>query len=130
MPLVRIDLHAGRSDGARRAIGDAVHQAMVETLNVPPQDRFQVITEHPPEGQTYDPEYLGIARSDGIVFVQITLNQGRGVDQKRALYARIADLMAAGAGVRREDILVSLVEVPRENWSFGDGIAQYAGERP
>jgi phenylpyruvate tautomerase PptA (4-oxalocrotonate tautomerase family) len=127
MPLVRIDLHTGRPATVRQAIGDAVHQAMVETLNVPPEDRFQIITEHPPEGQIYDPNYLSIARSDGIVFVQITLNVGRSVDQKRALYARIAELSATRAGVRPADILVSLVEVPRENWSFGEGVAQYAG---
>ena len=127
MPLVRIDLRVGRPAGVRQAIGDAVHQAMVETLNVPSQDRFQLIGEHPPEGQIYDPDYLGISRSDGVVFVQITLNQGRSVDQKRALYARIAELLHARAGVRREDVLVSLVEVPRENWSFGEGVAQYAG---
>jgi 4-oxalocrotonate tautomerase len=126
MPLVRIDFRAGRPAGAHQAIGEAVHQAMVETLNVPPDDRFQVITEHPPEGLVYDPRYLAIARSDGVVFVQITLNQGRTVDQKRALYARMAKLLEAHAGVRRQDVLVSLIEVPRENWSFGDGVAQYA----
>jgi 4-oxalocrotonate tautomerase len=127
MPLVRIDLRAGHSPAVRQAIGDAVHRAMVETIGVPPDDRFQVITEHPPEGMIYDPEYLGISRSDGVVFIQITLNGGRTVDQKRALYARIADLVSGGAEVRRADVLVSLVEVARENWSFGDGIAQYAG---
>ncbi len=127
MPLVRIDLRAGHSPAVRRAVCDAVHQAMVETLAVPPDDRFQVITEHPPEGLLYDPHYLGLARSDGVVFVQITLNAGRTVDQKRALYARIAELVSERAEVRRADVLVSLIEVARENWSFGDGLAQYAG---
>ncbi|HUF35485.1 MAG TPA: tautomerase family protein [Gemmatimonadales bacterium] len=126
MPLVRIDLRAGHSPAVRWAVGDAVHQAMVETIGVPPDDCFQVITEHSPDGLRYDPQYLGLARSDGVVFVQITLNAGRTVEQKRALYARIADLLAERAEVRRADVLVSLVEVPRENWSFGDGLAQYA----
>jgi 4-oxalocrotonate tautomerase len=126
MPLVRIDLRAGHSSAVRRALGDAVHQAMVETLGVPPDDRFQVITEHPPEGLVYDPGYLGIRRTDAVVFVQITLNAGRSVEQKRALYARIAELAAERAEIRASDLLVSLVEVSRENWSFGDGLAQYA----
>ena len=126
MPLVRIDLRAGHSPAVRRQVGDAVHQAMVETLGIPPDDRFQVITEHPAEGLVYDPRYLGIERSDGVVFIQITLNAGRTVAQKRALYARLADLVAERAEVRRADVLVSLVEVARENWSFGDGVAQYA----
>lgn len=126
MPLVRIDLREGKPAAYRAAIGEAVHRAMVETIKVPPEDRFQVITEHPAGGLVYDPSYLGIARTDDLVLVQITLNSGRTVEMKRALYARIADLLAAAPGVRREDVLVSLVEVAKENWSFGNGIAQYA----
>ena len=127
MPLVRIDLRQGRSPEDRRAIADAVHRAMVETINVPEKDRFQVITEHAAGGMIHDPSYLDVARSDGVVFVQITLNVGRTVEMKKALYARIADLLAQSPGVRREDVLVSLVEVTKESWSFGNGVAQYAG---
>ena len=126
MPLVRLDLRAGHSPAVRQAVGDAVHRAMVEAIGVPADDRFQVITEHPPEGLVYDPGYLGVRRSDAVVFVQITLNAGRTVEQKRALYARIAALLQERAEIRPSDVLVSLVEVPRENWSFGDGAAQYA----
>ena len=126
MPLVRIDLRAGHSPAIRQALGDAVHQAMVETIGVPSEDRFQVITEHPADGLVYDPGYLGISRTDAIVFVQITLNGGRTVEQKRALYARIAELASRRAEIPPADVLVSLIEVVRENWSFGDGIAQYA----
>ena len=126
MPLVRIDLRAGHSPAVRQAVGEAVHRAMVETIGVPAEDRFQVITEHAPEALVYDPGYLGIRRSDGVVFVQITLNGGRTVEQKRALYARIAVLVSERAEIRPADVLVSLVEVTKENWSFGDGMAQYA----
>jgi 4-oxalocrotonate tautomerase len=126
MPLVRISLQEGKPEAYRAAIGDAVHRAMVETINVPAQDRFQIITEHPRAGLVYDPSYLGISRSADIVIVQITLNAGRTTEMKKALYARMADLLAASPGLRREDLLVSLVEVPKENWSFGDGVAQYA----
>lgn len=126
MPLVRIALRTGKSAAYRRAVGDAVHRAMVETIRVPEKDRFQIITEHPAEGLVYDPSYLDIPRTDGVLFVQITLNAGRTVEMKKALYARIADLLAEAPGVRREDVLVSLVEVPKENWSFGHGVAQYA----
>ncbi len=126
MPLVRISLRVGKPAAYRRAIGEGVHRAMVETINVPPLDRFQVITEHSADDLIYDPRYLDIQRSDDVVFVQITLNAGRTVDQKRALYARIAGLLAENPGVRPQDVLISLVEVPRENWSFGNGEAQYA----
>jgi len=98
----------------------------VETINVPPKDRFQILTEHEAVGLVYDASYLDIARSDDVVLVQITLNAGRTVEMKKALYARIADLLAGSPGVRREDVFVSLVEVPKENWSFGNGVAQYA----
>jgi len=125
MPLVRISLLKGRSPELRRKIGDAIHRAMVETIDVPQHDRFQLLTEHEPGDLVYDSEYLGIARTDQIVMVQITMNLGRTLAKKRALFRRIADHLAA-LGVRREDLLVSLVEVAKENWSFGLGEASYA----
>ncbi len=126
MPLVLISLQGGKPAAYRRAVGDSVHRAMVETINVPALDRFQVITEHPPESLIYDPTYLGIDRTERVIFVQITLNAGRSTEQKRALYARMAELLAENPGVRPQDVLISLVEVARENWSFGNGEAQYA----
>jgi 4-oxalocrotonate tautomerase len=125
MPLVRISLAKGRPAALRRAIGDAVHRALVETLDVPPLDRFQLLTEHEPGDLVFDSEYLGIARSDNIVIMQITLSAGRSLHKKRSLYRRIADHLAA-LGVRREDVWINLVEVAKENWSFGNGIASYA----
>lgn len=88
MPLVRIDLRAGHPPPYRRAIGESVHQAMVETLNVPPLDRFQMIAEHDPAGLIYDSTYLGIERTNGIVVIQVTLNAGRSVEMKKEFYAR------------------------------------------
>jgi 4-oxalocrotonate tautomerase len=125
MPFVRIDLREGTSPAYRRAVADAVHQALVETMGVPAEDRFQIISEHPPEGLIYDPTYLGIERSDAVVFVQITLSAGRKPAQKRALYAQITESLTRHAGVRPQDIMINLVEVAWENWSFGNGEAQY-----
>jgi 4-oxalocrotonate tautomerase len=125
MPLVRIDTPQRIDVSRRRAIGDATHRAMVETMNVPADDRFQVLAGHPDEGLSVTPTYLGIAHGTEPVIVQITLNAGRTVEQKRAFYARLADELQA-LGVRREDVIVSLVEVSKENWSFGNGEAQYA----
>jgi phenylpyruvate tautomerase PptA (4-oxalocrotonate tautomerase family) len=88
MPFVRIDLMGGRSDGQVAAIGDAVQRALVETMNVPQRDRFQVITEHSPARLRYDKAYLGVERTDGIVMVQVTLSAGRTTEQKQAFYAR------------------------------------------
>jgi phenylpyruvate tautomerase PptA (4-oxalocrotonate tautomerase family) len=125
MPLVRISLVKGRPAALRRAIGDAVHRSLVETFDVPAHDRFQVLTEHEPGDLVYDAEYLGIARSDNIVLIQMTVSIGRSLEKKRRLYRRIADELAA-LGVRREDAWINLVEVAKENWSFGNGAASYA----
>ena len=86
MPFVRISLHASKSADYRRAIADGIHQAMVETLGVPAQDRFQVVTEHDADGLIYDSNYLGIERTDDVVFVQVTLSGGRMPKQKRDFY--------------------------------------------
>src|SRR4051794_1320388 len=127
MPLVRINHAAGRTRDHGQAISDGVHRAMVETFNVPEDDRFQVITET--SGATriaHAPSYLGTEYTDDLVLIQITCNEGRTVEQKRRLYAATADNLHQEAGLRRQDVIINLVEVRRENWSFGDGIAQYA----
>ena len=118
MPLVRIALRAGKPP--------AIHQAMVETINVPAEDRFQVFTEHQPGTLVIDPAYLGIERSEEAILVQIAISAGRTAEMKKALFARIADRLAKSPGLRKEDVFVNLVEVAKENWSFGNGIAQYA----
>jgi len=125
MPLVRIDLRVGKSAEYRKALGDGVHRAMVEAMAVPADDRFQVITEHPPEGLIYDPQYLGVRRSDNVVLVQITLSTGRKPQQKRKLFKRIAENLAQSPGLKPADLVINLVEVVWENWSFRNGEAQY-----
>jgi phenylpyruvate tautomerase PptA (4-oxalocrotonate tautomerase family) len=128
MPLVRISMLKGKPAPYRRKVGDAVHQAMVETIDVPAKDRFQFITEHDPEDFIYDDEFLGIARGRDLVIIQITLAFGRSLQLKRSLYRTIAKRLGEMVGLRPEDVLINLVEVARENWSFGNGIASYAPE--
>ncbi len=125
MPLVRISLREGKSEQYRKAVADGVHRAMVEGAAVPEQDRFQIITEHPPSGVIYDPTYLGIQRTNHIVMVQITLSTGRKLAQKRQLFKRMAEILAENPGLRPQDLMINLVEVAWENWSFGNGEAQY-----
>jgi 4-oxalocrotonate tautomerase len=125
MPLVRIDLLQGTSSAYRKSISDGVHQAMVESLAVPEGDRFQVIAEHPPDEMIFSRNYLGVSHSEKIVFIQITLSAGRRPQQKRKLFRRIAELLAASPGVPSQDLIINLVEVAWENWSFGNGEAHY-----
>jgi 4-oxalocrotonate tautomerase len=124
MPLVRIALREGKPEAYRRAIADEVHRAIVEVASVPELDRFQILTEHAPSDLIYDATYLGIKRSDDIVMIQITLNQ-RTQPVKLAIYKAIAERLQKNPGVRPEDVLISLVPVTPEDWSFGDGKAQY-----
>jgi phenylpyruvate tautomerase PptA (4-oxalocrotonate tautomerase family) len=99
---------------------------MRDSLGVPDDDHFMLIEELDKSNFDYGKNYLGIARDDGLVIIQITVNNTRGVEQKKALFARIAELLAKNPGIRPENILINLLEVPKENWSFGNGIAQYA----
>ncbi|OWJ66889.1 tautomerase family protein [Inquilinus limosus] len=125
MPLVRISLRKGKPAGHIEAIRDGVYLAMRETFNVPENDRFILVHEHDDTGFDYDPAYPGLARTGDVVFIQITANNTRTVEQKQALYRRIADRLAESPGLRGDDVFISLVEVAKENWSFGNGIAQY-----
>jgi phenylpyruvate tautomerase PptA (4-oxalocrotonate tautomerase family) len=126
MPLVRIDVPAGKPPDHRRAIGDVVYEAMLATLNVPKNDRFQIIAEHTPSGLIIDPVYFGIERSKDAILIQVTLSDGRTVEQKKAFYKAVADGLQQRVAMRREDVFINLVEVRKENWSFGNGEAQYA----
>jgi phenylpyruvate tautomerase PptA (4-oxalocrotonate tautomerase family) len=124
MPLVRIALRRGKSAAHLAALRDGIYRAMRETFDVPENDRFILISQHDADEFDCDLGYLGIARSDDLVVVQITCARGRTTARKQALYRRILEEFVA-AGVRPEDVFVNLVETARENWSFGHGIAQY-----
>ncbi len=124
MPLVRIDLPAGKAGSYRAAVVETVQTAMHNALNVPMAEHFQIVTEHAPAGLSIDRTYLGIQRSPDAIVVQITLNEGRNVETKTGFYKALADGLHDRVGLQRADVLINLVEVKRENWSFGDGEAQ------
>lgn len=126
MPLTNISMRRGKSAAYRKAILDSLHQAMHETFNVPKDNGFMTITEHDEDNFKYSKSYLGIERSDDVIFMQLTVNNTRTIDQKKALYRRIVELLSDSPGLRTEDIFINLVEVAPENWSLGHGLAQYA----
>ena len=125
MPLVRIDLRRGKPPAYRAALREGVHRALCDTFEVPPDDRFALVTEHGPDDFAFDRDYLGVARSDDLVIIQLTVSGTRGLTQKKALFAAIAGNLAAAPGLRPQDVLVILGENRREDWSFGDGVASY-----
>ncbi|MET7329697.1 tautomerase family protein [Nonomuraea sp. NPDC005650] len=127
MPFVRID--ALRADRQRlEALGRAVHDALVEAIGIPQDDLFQVLTSHDGTRGTfrYDDGYLGIHRDDDLVFVAVTMRAGRTADQKQALYRRIAELAEEYAGTEPRNVFVTITENTLLDWSFGEGVAQYA----
>ena len=126
MPLLHISLRAGKPDAHRQAIFDSLYRAMRETFNVPEDDQFMTISEHEAANFRYGASYLGVARSDDLVFIQIIANNTRTVEQKKALFRRIAELLGESPGIRPEDVFVNVLEAAEENWSLGTGVAQFA----
>jgi phenylpyruvate tautomerase PptA (4-oxalocrotonate tautomerase family) len=125
MPLVRIDLRRGKSPAYKKAICDAIYKAMTEAFNVPENDRFMIVNEHDAGNFDHAETYLGLSYSDDLVIIQITVSDTRATATKQALFARIATLLTESPGLRKEDIFINLLECKTENWSFGNGIAQY-----
>jgi phenylpyruvate tautomerase PptA (4-oxalocrotonate tautomerase family) len=126
MPFARIAVPAGKSADFHKIVGDVVYESMLPTLKAPEGDRFQLITEHAPNDIILDPSFLGISRTKEAVIVQVTMNEGRTVEQKKGYFKMVADGLHDRLNIRREDVLINLVEVKKENWSFGNGIAQFA----
>lgn len=125
MPLVRISVLRGKSRSYRRAIADNIYEALRESFNVPEEDRFMVITEHDPEDLVFSRSYMGMARTDDFVLIQLTVSNTRTQAQKNALYAAIVERLQRNPGIGPDDVMISLVEGDKGNWSFGRGLAQY-----
>ena len=125
MPLLQISLRTGKPETYRQAIFNSLYRAMREALNVPEDDQFMTITEHDAANFRYGNAY-GVARSADVVYIQITLFNTRTVEQKKALFRRIAELLGESPGIRPEDVFVNIVDAAKENWSVGHGLAQFA----
>ena len=125
MPITHVSMRGGKPEAYRQAILDSVYRALCEALNVPEHDQFMTITEHDAANFRYGP-YLGIARSDDLLFIQITVFNTRTFEQKTALYRRVAELLGENPGVRSEDVFIYVLEAAKENWSLGHGLAQFA----
>lgn len=126
MPLVRIDMLKKDDPSFAKRVGQVVYESMRATINVPEHDQFQILTEHDAQHFIHDAGYLGVEYTSHLVIIQITLNEGRTLEQKKHLFRAIAEGLREHLGLRMADVFVNLVEVKKENWSFGNGIAQYA----
>lgn len=126
MPLVRIALRRGKPAAYRKAIRDGVYLAMVESFGVPERDRFILVSEHDEDDFDVSPDYMDIQRSGDAVIIQITARNTRTTDQKMTFFAALVERLKADPGIRPEDVFISLIGVEKDDWSFGNGIAQYA----
>jgi phenylpyruvate tautomerase PptA (4-oxalocrotonate tautomerase family) len=126
MPLVRIALRRGKSPAYIAALRNGIYRAMREAFDVPENDRFILVSQYEAEEFDYDAGYLGIARDDDLVIVQIACNNTRTTEKKQAFYRRMAEVLAEDPGLRPENLFINLLETAKENWSFGNGVAQYA----
>jgi phenylpyruvate tautomerase PptA (4-oxalocrotonate tautomerase family) len=125
MPLVKIHLRRGKTPEYLRSVADAIHEALVSQANVPADDRFQILCEYGDDAIIAHPSYAGANRSRDLIIIEITLNLGRTLEIKKNLYADIADRLGKAADVRPDDVMINLVEVAKENWSFAKGICTY-----
>jgi 4-oxalocrotonate tautomerase len=130
MPLVRIDMPAGKSAAYKHSLSDVVYEAIIGVLKAPEGDRFHIISEHQPETLLIDRQFLGIERSNEALVIQVTLRGGRSVEVKQAFFKFIADGLHKRIGIRREDVIINLVEDTLADWSFGNGVAQYVDKPP
>ena len=126
MPLVRIDLLEGKTAEFKTQLGELVYESMLETIGIPEEDKFVIVNDLKAEELIFSTNYLGVDRTEGIVIIQITMNEGRTTEVKKALYKTVAENLNNRLDIRKEDVFINLVEVNKENWSFGNGIAQYA----
>ena len=126
MPLINISLRTGKPEAYRQAIFDGLYRAMRETLSVPEDDQFMTIREHEAANFRTSTSCYGVSRTEDVVYIQITVFDTRTAEQKKALFRRIAELLGENPGIRPEDAFVNIVEVAKENWSMGHGLAQYA----
>jgi phenylpyruvate tautomerase PptA (4-oxalocrotonate tautomerase family) len=125
MPFIRISLLRGKSPQYIRAISDGVHRALIDAYNAPADDRFHVVHQHERDEFIYDADYLGVHRTDDLVFIHIVAGNWRDTRTKQALYKTIADRLSENPGLRREDVMVILSPNHRDEWSFGNGVASY-----
>ncbi|WP_028562214.1 tautomerase family protein [Paenibacillus pinihumi] len=130
MPFIRVSYRENHYDTKQLSIiSETIMKALVQHFNVPEDDYFQVFHAHKASEFFYSPNYLNIERSNGLLYIQITLKSGRSTEQKTSFYATLADQLNLNLGIRQEDVFIVLVGTEFEDWSFGNGVAQMLQQR-
>jgi len=127
MPLAKIHVLEGQYDEARLArVSSAVQHGLVSTLGIPPDDFFQIIHVLPRSQFLHTPSFLGLNYSDDLILLELTFILGRPKETRLGLLKALNDGVVAAAGVSPDDLFTVIYEIPGENVSFGEGLAQRA----
>lgn len=124
MPLVKIDILRGRHPVELRMLADTIHKTLVTYFAAPEKDRYQIITQHEANEMICLDTGLGFERSDKLVFIQI-FQQGRSREQKLKFYHELQMALEKQCRIKGEDLIVTMTENGKEDWSFGTGRAQF-----
>jgi phenylpyruvate tautomerase PptA (4-oxalocrotonate tautomerase family) len=126
MPLAKIHIRKGHPVERKRAIADAVQASLIAVLEIPEQDRFQLIQEYEDDHFIHTDAFLDLTYTRDLVMIELAFMEGRSDDLKKALLADLNQRLVATADVRPDDVFVAIYEVPPANFSFGRGLAQRA----
>ena len=131
MPTFNAYLPAGRFTGEqKRALADAFHRTLMESFGTPPGDRFIILSEHGEDELFIDPIFPDMRRTERAIIVTVIFGIHRTLDEKRKLAELLTRYAVESAGVTEDDISLAMLPVDNENFSFGKGLLQLAGQAP
>ena len=131
MPVFHAHIPKGRFAREQKiAIGNALNQSLVQALGIPPGDRFVILSEHGDDELFIDPTFMGMNRTPNAMIISILVGAHRPSSDKKALMAKIPELLQEAADISPDDVFIAIVPVPNENFSFGRGVAQLADTAP
>lgn len=122
MPFVRTALPSGTERSRKQRIVEGIHDALVEGIGMPKDELFNLVSEYKDDEFFFDRSFNGIARSESVIVVEITMRRGRSDAMKRDLYAAIARNLEANAAVSPKDIFIFMHENDYSDWSVGNGV--------
>ena len=117
MPLIHVHLDRALHEKSHEAIGNAIHDAQIEALGIPADDRFQIFQPHDAGELKFDPGYNGVDRQSLLVIRVIAVHM-YDVATKRRFFQAVVDRLLP-LGIRPEDVLISLTENGFEDWYAG-----------
>ena len=127
MPIAKIHVLEGQYDEARLGkVSSAVQNGLISALGIPPEDFFQIFHVLPRNQYLHTPSFLGLNYSDDLIVLEITFISGRPKEKRLGLLKALNDAVVAAVGISPDDLMIAFYEVPGDNISFGQGLAQRA----